>query len=57
MKKNLRLGVIVEKSLQHYSVGKSILSNDFLKHELDFRKKWGLDIPENSALQKIAAKV
>lgn len=45
MKHNLKLGVIVEKSLQHYSIGKSILSVDFLRHELDFRKKWNLDIP------------
>ena len=57
MQKNLRLGVIVEKSLQHYSVGRSILSKDFLKHELDFRKKWNLEIPENSSLQMLASKV
>lgn len=56
MKYNLRLGVIVEKSLQHYSVGKSILTSDFLKHELDFRKKWNLGIPENSAVSKVVAK-
>lgn len=42
----LRLGVIVEESLCHYSVGKSILTDDFLKHEYDFRKLFGLRIPE-----------
>ncbi len=35
-----KLGVIVEKSLHHFSVGKSILTQDFLAHEKDLRKKW-----------------
>lgn len=51
MKYKLKLGVIVRKDLQHYSVGKSILTEDFLRHELDFRKKWNLDVPPNSKLQ------
>ena len=50
LKYQLRLGVIVEKSLQHYSVGKSILTRDFLQHEVDFRKKWNLEIPPNSPI-------
>lgn len=50
LKYNLKLGVIVEKSLQHYSVGKSILTNDFLMHEVDFRKKWNLEIPPTSPI-------
>lgn len=50
LKQHLKLGVVVEESLQHYSVGKSILSQDFLKHEVEFRKKWGLPIP--NTLQK-----
>lgn len=53
MKYKLKLGVIVEQSLQHYSVGKSILTKDFLTHELDFRKKWNLEIPPNSPIMKI----
>lgn len=53
LKYDLKLGVLVEESLQHYSVGKSILTQDFLKHEMDFRKKWNLDIPENSPIRKI----
>lgn len=40
----MKLGVIVEKSLQHYSIGKSILSEEFLKHEKDFRKKWKIEL-------------
>lgn len=50
MQYKLKLGVIVEKSLQHYSVGKSILTEDFLKHEIDFRQKWNLEIPSNSPI-------
>ena len=53
LKYNLRLGVLIEESLKHYSVGKSILSKDFLMHEIDFRKKWNLDIPENSPINQI----
>ena len=53
LKYDLKLGVLVEESLQHYSVGKSILTQDFLKHEIDFRKKWNLDIPENSPIRKM----
>lgn len=56
MKYGLCLGVLVEKSLQHYSVGKSILTRDFLTHELDFRKKWNLEIPESSPLKQLVAK-
>jgi len=46
MKYNLCLGVLVEESLQHYSIGRSILTDDFLRHEHAFRVKWGLDIPD-----------
>jgi hypothetical protein len=53
LKHKLNLGVIVEPTLKHYSVGKSILTNDFLKHEIDFRNKWKLDIPENSPIKKL----
>lgn len=53
---NLTLGVLVEQSLQHYSVGKSILTNDFLTHEIDFRRKWNLEIPEKSPIHEILFK-
>lgn len=56
LKYNLRLGVIVEKSLVHQSVGKSILTRDFLVHELDFRKKWNLDIPKGTLLERLVQK-
>ena len=44
---HLVLGVLVEESLHHYSVGKSILTPEFLKHEIDFRRKWNLPIQQN----------
>lgn len=40
MKKHLKLGVIVRKDLQHWSVGKSILTQKFLESEKLFREKW-----------------
>ena len=43
----LKIGVIIQKDLQHYSLGKSILSEDFLVNEYIFRSKWKLPIPEN----------
>lgn len=56
MKHNLRLGVIVEESLRHHSIGKSILTRDFLTHEIDFRNKWNLEIPPDSPINKILKK-
>ena len=53
LKYKLKLGVIVEQSLQHYSVGKSILTKEFLSHEIDFRKKWSLEIPPNSPIRQM----
>ena len=44
LNKHLKLGVIVEKSLQHYSVGKGILDKSFLDEEVFFRKKWKIEI-------------
>ena len=52
----LRLGVLVEESLTHYSIGKSILTKDFLTHEIDFRKKWNLEIPKNSPIERLVRK-
>ena len=40
MNYKLKLGVVVEESLLHYSVGKSIMTKEFLEHEKDLRKKW-----------------
>lgn len=57
LKYKLKLGVIVEQSLQHYSVGKSILTKDFLTHEIDFRKKWNLEIPPNSPIRQMLSQL
>lgn len=54
LKYKLRLGVVVRKDLVHYSVGRSILGVNFLKTELKLRKKWGFDIPPNSAIEKLS---
>lgn len=40
LQKKLKLGCIVEKDLMHFSVGKSILTDDFLKSEEKLREKW-----------------
>lgn len=53
LKYHMRLGVIVEESLRHFSVGKSILSDNFLMNEIVFRKKWNLKIPPNTRLSQI----
>lgn len=41
LKYGMKIGVIVRKELQHWSVGKSILTSEFLKNEDVFRIKWG----------------
>ena len=41
LKYGIKIGVIVRKELQHWSVGKSILTPEFLKNEDVFRIKWG----------------
>ena len=51
---NLKIGVIVRKDLVHYSVGKGILNQDFLKDEYSMRKKFNLPIPDN--IKKILEK-
>lgn len=53
---NLKLGVIVEESLMHYSVGKSILSKDFLFDEIILRNRFKLEIPKDSPIQSILNK-
>ena len=52
MKYKMKIGVMVQKNLCHYSVGKSILTPEFLDNELVFRKKWNFPIPDGSALAK-----
>lgn len=41
-----RLGVLIEPSLCHYSVGKGILKDDFLDTEIAFRKKWNFELTD-----------
>ena len=41
LKYKMKVGVIVRKELQHWSVGRSILSPEFLENEEKFRTKWG----------------
>lgn len=45
LKYGFRLGVVVRKDLRHYSVGKSILTQEFLKDDAKLRAKWGFPIP------------
>ena len=53
-----KIGVMVQKDLCHYSVGKSILTPKFLDAEEKFRKKWNLPIPKDSPIEKhIASKM
>lgn len=40
LKWDLKLGVVVQRELQHWSVGKSILQPSFLDSEKLFRAKW-----------------
>ena len=55
-KYKMKIGVMVQKDLCHYSVGKSILTPNFLDVEKKFREKWNLPVPPNSAIaQHIAA--
>lgn len=49
----LRVGCLVERELKHFSVGKSILTDDFLKDELVLRKRFGFGIPPGSKLEKL----
>lgn len=53
MNYKLKLGVIIEDSLKHYSVGRGILSSAFLLKEIDFRNKWKLEIPANSPIHRL----
>lgn len=57
MKYKLKVGVMVQQDLCHYSVGKSILTDSFLESELKFRQKWNFPIPPDSAIARyISAK-
>lgn len=52
MKYGIKIGVMVQKDLCHYSIGKSIMTPAFLDVEEKFRAKWNFPIPMNSALAK-----
>lgn len=52
MKYKLKVGVMVQKDLCHYSVGRSIMTPQFLDNELKFRQKWNFPIPKDSAIAK-----
>jgi hypothetical protein len=56
IKFKMKLGCLVEKSLVHHSVGKSILSDDFLEDEIILRKRFGFDIPPNSKIEQLINK-
>ena len=43
LKHKLKLGVIVRKDLEHYSLGRGILNPQFLESEKKFREKWHLE--------------
>ena len=52
----MKLGCLIEKSLVHHSVGKSIMSDDFLEDEIILRKRFGFDIPPNSKIEQLINK-
>lgn len=52
MRYKFKVGVMVQKDLCHYSVGRSILTPSFLDNEVRFRKKWNFPIPAQSAVEK-----
>jgi hypothetical protein len=52
MNYKLRVGCLVEPSLKHFSVGRSILTDDFLVDEKVLRDRFGLGIPPNSKIEE-----
>ena len=48
IKYKMRLGVLVEKSLNHYSIGEQISTKKFAELELKLRQKWDLPIPQQN---------
>ena len=55
MNKGLRLGCLVERDLKHFSVGKSILKDEFMEEELVLRRRFGFCIPPDSRLANYLA--
>lgn len=53
MNRNMTIGVLVEPTLQHYSVGKSILTDDFLEDELVLRTLFNFDFPKGSKIEQL----
>lgn len=49
----MQIGVLIEKSLHHYSVGKSILTDKFLQSEIKLRCKWNLGFPHGSKIEQM----
>lgn len=56
MKHKLKLGVLVEDELMHFSVGKSILEDKFFDDEIILRKRFGFDVPPGSRLEEYISK-
>lgn len=56
MKFKLKLGVLVEQDLMHFSVGKSILEDKFFDDEIILRKRFGFEIPPGSRLEEYVSK-
>lgn len=52
MNYGIKVGVLVEPDLKHFSVGKSILEDSFLKDEFFLRKRFGFPIPPGSRLEE-----
>jgi len=52
LQKHLKLGVIVQKDLQHWSVGKSILTPEFMQSEEKFRAKWNMTAAKKESKEK-----
>lgn len=51
MKYNLRVGCLVEQELKHFSVGRSIMTDEFLADEKILRERFGFPVPEGSRLK------
>lgn len=55
MNKKLRVGCLVQRDLKHFSVGRSILTDEFLEDEMVLRRRFGFEIPLGSRLEQLAA--
>lgn len=55
LKYKLKVGCLVERELKHFSVGRSILTEEFLDEEYILRKHFNFDIPKGSKLETYLA--